>query len=60
MGLNVETDILQIFDKFRIEIDDFYENRIAYLKTDTQYENETLIDNYEANRNKLFNLLDSL
>jgi hypothetical protein len=58
MGLNVETDILQIFDKLRIEIDDFFENRIAYLKIDTQY--KTLIDNYEATRKKLFDLLDGI
>ena len=58
MGLNVETVILQIFDKLRIEIDDFFENRIAYLKIDTQY--KTLIDNYEATRKKLFDLLDGI
>ena len=58
MGLNVENDILQIFGKLKFEIDEFFNSKIAYLKTNTQY--EVLIDNYEANRNKLLKLIDTI
>ena len=58
MGLNVENDILQIFGKLKFEIDEFFNSKIAYLKTNTQY--EVLIDNYEANRKKLLKLIDTI
>lgn len=57
MEMSVDKDILQIFDKLRFEIEDFYESKITYF---TLNKYESLIDNYEANRRKLFKLLDSI
>lgn len=58
MGLEIETDILQNFVKFKFEIINFFESQIEYVKSKPEY--KTLIDVYEAKRKKMSNLLDSL
>lgn len=58
MGEDIEPDILLIFVKLKFEIDDFFERKIDFLNSKPEY--KTLIDVYEAERKKMFNLLDSL